>query len=360
MGFDTDQNFNNALAGTSGITEIEDLEIFPKAFYGAKIKFDTEELTQYTYLEQLFIKSIADVLSQVDGLDKSRTILIVSSTKGNIDLLDPEKSKLYKGNRIELHTMAQVISDHFNLMHSPVVVSNACISGVSAILTAQKLIRMGQYDHAIVTGGDILSEFTVSGFQSLMAISDEPCRPYDEARKGITLGEAVGTMLISNDESLGNAKVEIKGGAQSNDANHISGPSRTGEGLKLAVEKALNQASFKSTDIDYINAHGTATIYNDEMEAIAFDRLNLSKVPMNSLKGYFGHTLGAAGIIESIMTIRQLISGKILESKGFTKIGVTKPLNVMQSAMTLDKADIALKTVSGFGGCNAAIIYKRL
>ncbi len=358
MGFDTDQNFNTALAGGTGIKAIEDNTISPNEFYGAKIN-TTSELSQFTFLENLFIKSISNVLGQVSDLNLSKTILVVSSTKGNIDLMDAEKANLF-GNRIELHAMAQAINDHFDFHHSPVVVSNACISGISAIITAQKLIQMGQYDHAIVTGGDILSEFTVSGFQSLMAISDEPCTPYDANRKGITLGEAVGTILISNNKSLGQPKVEIIGGGQSNDANHISGPSRTGEGLKLAVEKSFIQAGIDASDIDYINAHGTATLYNDEMEAVAFDRLDLLKVPTNSLKGYFGHTLGAAGIIESIMTIKQLVTGQVLASKGFNELGVTKPLNVVKKQLKLANTQLALKTVSGFGGCNAAIIFKQL
>lgn len=358
MGFDTDQNFNTAMAGGTGIKAIEDNTISPNSFYGAKIN-NAPELSQFTFLENLFIKSISDVLGQVGGLDMSRTILVVSSTKGNIDLMDAKKAKLF-GNRIELHAMAQAISDHFGFGHSPVVVSNACISGVSAMLTAQNLIQMGQYDHAIVTGGDILSEFTVSGFQSLMAISDEPCTPYDANRKGITLGEAVGTILISNNKNIGQPTVEMMGGGQSNDANHISGPSRTGEGLKLAVEKSFKQAGVNASDIDYINAHGTATLYNDEMEAVAFDRLDLLKVPTNSLKGYFGHTLGAAGIIESIMTIKQLVAGQLLASKGFDELGVTKPLNVVKKQQALVNARLALKTVSGFGGCNAAIIFKKL
>ena len=359
LGFDTSQNFNQAMNSLSGISLIEDDVLSPTPFYGAKI-YGLERISGYTKLESVFIKSIENTLAQVKEFDKSRTVLVLSSTKGNIDLLNEEVAKSFPEGRLEMHKMAQAVSHYFDLPYTPIVVSNACISGVSAILVAKNMISSGYYDHAIVTGGDLLSEFTISGFQCLKAMSDEPCKPYDNERKGINLGEACGTMFITKNDSLGESKVLIKGGAQTNDANHISGPSRTGEGLKLAVEKALHEAKLIKSDIDYINAHGTATMFNDEMEAIAFDRLGLHEVLLNSLKGYFGHTLGAAGIIESIMAVQQLNEGQVLPSKGFTELGVSKPINVNQSLLKLDKSAFALKTVSGFGGCNAAIIFARI
>jgi len=360
LGFDTNQNFSRAMSGESGISQINDTKLYPEAFYGAQIKEEVNEPKGFTKLEQLFIRSIKDTLVQVEGLNKDRTVLIVSTTKGNIDLLSPDVGEQFPSERAELPAMANAINAHFDLPHKPVVISNACISGVSAILIAKKLIRMGRYNHAIVTGGDLLTEFTLSGFQSLMAISDKPCKPYDESRNGITLGEACATVLVTNDNALGKPGAEILGGAQSNDANHISGPSRTGEGLKIAVEKSLKTAGLSGNDLDYINAHGTATLFNDEMESIAFDRLGLSDKPLNSLKGYFGHTLGAAGLLESILTIKQLNAGGLLSSLGFEKMGVSQSLNVVKDAAKLEKSEIGLKTVSGFGGCNAAIIFKSI
>lgn len=356
LGVGTEENFENAQNGKSGIRLVDDNLLYPEPFYGAQIE-NFKLRKGFTKLESLFIQSIQSTLDQVDKLDKNRTILILSTTKGNIDLLgDSTPTTTY--DRIHLHKMAAAVNDHFGMPHQPVVISNACISGVSAILIAQKLTRTGKYDHAIVSGGDLLTEFVVSGFQSLMAIDEKPCQPYDKDRAGINLGEACATMLLTK-EHKGESLVKVLGGGQSNDANHISGPSRTGEGLKIAVEEAQKAANISLCEIDYINAHGTATVFNDEMESIAFDRLGVSDKPVNSLKGYFGHTLGAAGLIESIFAIKQMQKKLLLPSMGFRKMGVSKSLNIVAEPTPLDdKASVALKTVSGFGGCNAAIIFE--
>lgn len=357
LGSGTQQNFDLALKGHSGIKLIDDKQLYPKPFYGSRID-DFELLPSFTRLESLFVKSISATLAQLPDFDKSRAVLILSTTKGNIDLLDKAHAD-FPDERLELHKMAEVVNTHFDMPDKPVVISNACISGVSAILTAQKLIRSGKYDYAIVSGGDILTEFIVSGFQSLMAIDEKPCQPYDKDRAGITLGEACATVVIGKDNQKYAPAAKILGGAQSNDANHISGPSRTGEGLKLSVEQAGEHAKIDLDKIDYINAHGTATVFNDEMESIAFNRVKLSDKPLNSLKGYFGHTLGAAGLIESIFAFVQAQNKMLLPTHGYEKMGVSKPLNILKEPTPLESSSgYILKTVSGFGGCNAAIIFE--
>jgi 3-oxoacyl-[acyl-carrier-protein] synthase-1 len=213
-----------------------------------------------------------------------------------------------------------------------------------------------------VVGADAFSKFIYSGFQSFMALSDNLCRPYDIKRNGINLGEGVSAILVSKDKEICDDKLalsEIAGGGQANDANHISGPSRDGTGLKISVRKAMEEAGIAPSQIGYINAHGTATVYNDEMEAIAFSALQLDKTPLNSLKGYFGHTLGTAGVLETILTIRQLNNGVLLKSLGYEENGVSKPLHVLQANQPVQDLEYALKTASGFGGGNAAIILKK-
>ena len=164
--------------------------------------------------------------------------------------------------------------------------------------------------------------------------------------------------MILSVEPQNSQGIAILGGAISNDANHISGPSRTGEGLQLAIKNALKENVATNT-IDYISAHGTATVFNDEMEAKAFHALYLDKVPVNSFKGYWGHTLGAAGILESILAYKSLINNQLLHSQGFSENGVSVPLNIIQKTK---KADLktALKTSSGFGGCNAAVVFQKI
>ncbi|MEO7988727.1 MAG: beta-ketoacyl synthase N-terminal-like domain-containing protein, partial [Chryseolinea sp.] len=284
-----------------------------------------------------------------------RTILILATTKGNISLLEENQPD---HPRIHLHATATWLADQFKMKHH-LVVSNACISGAMAMLVAKRMLQGNQYDHAIVVGADVLSKFVISGFQSLQALSNEPCKPFDENRIGINLGECAAATILTTKPEVFPIKpaILVQGGGLSNDANHISGPSRTGEELSFAVRDAMKEANLSANEIDFISAHGTATLYNDEMEAKAFNLLGMSTTPLNSMKGYFGHTLGAAGVLESIMSAQSLIHQEFIATKGFKSLGVTMPLHVIQSP---EKKAIktCLKTSSGFGGCNAALILQ--
>ena len=150
-----------------------------------------------------------------------------------------------------LTSSADVIKEYFGLAHQPEILSVACISGVAALIWGHRLIQEGRYDHVIVCGADVLSKFVISGFMSFKALSPEICKPHDKDRVGLNLGEAAATIILS---SKIQSDFRIVNGSTSNDANHISGPSRTGEGLYRASVQALNEQR-----IDYISAHGTAT-----------------------------------------------------------------------------------------------------
>ena len=237
---------------------------------------------------------------------------------------------------------------------------NACVSGILSVAVAKDYIQQGLYDHVFIVSGDIVSEFILSGFNSFQALSETPCKPYDKNRNGINIGEVAASVLVTKStESLAQESVEILGTGSSNDANHISGPSRTGEGLYRSVITALAEAGLEAKAIDYISAHGTATLYNDEMESIAFHRLGLSDTPLNSLKGYFGHTLGASGLLETIVGMHSLYNNRLYTSKGFQVLGTSKPLNVIKK--TEDRnLNVFLKTASGFGGSNTSALFKKI
>ena len=177
------------------------------------------------------------------------------------------------------------------------------------------------------------------------------------ARDGINLGEAAGTVILTSNKNYSSG-IKIAGGSISNDANHISGPSRTGEELNLAISRAINEAGLVAGDIDFISAHGTATVYNDEMEAKAITLAGLQKTPVNSLKGFYGHTLGAAGLIESIISMQSLKENLIIPTRGFENMGVSQPINICSTLFT-STIQNCLKTASGFGGCNAAMIFSK-
>ena len=198
------------------------------------------------------------------------------------------------------------------------------------------------------------------GFQSLYAISDEPSQPFDKNRKGISLGEGAAGVVMTLDKNIyKDSYFEFLEGTSSGDANHISGPSRTGEGLYRTIKNSLTLADVEPSEIDYISAHGTGTNYNDEMESIAFSRLNLSETPLNSLKGFFGHTLGAAGLIEIAICLQSLKNNLLIKSFGYNEPGTTKELNILKENKTQELNTI-LKTASGFGGCNASAIIRKI
>jgi 3-oxoacyl-[acyl-carrier-protein] synthase-1 len=226
-----------------------------------------------------------------------------------------------------------------------------------AILTGARLIRSGLYENVVVAGADVISNFVLSGFQSFQAISSRPCRPFDRSRDGITLGEGAATVILSSRPEYAGG-VKVMGGSTSNDANHLSAPSRTGAELAYSINRALKEAGLLSADIDFISAHGTATLYNDEMEAKALTLANLQSVPVNSLKGYYGHTLGAAGLIESIIATQSLKEDLVISTIGFEEMGVSQPLNVCDKLLSAPLKN-CLKTASGFGGCNAALVLSK-
>nr|WP_294859298.1 beta-ketoacyl synthase N-terminal-like domain-containing protein [uncultured Fluviicola sp.] len=275
-----------------------------------------------------------------------KTAIIVSSTKGNVDLLPGDT---FAGTQPIIH--------EFFPKSEVFIISNACISGVIAINTAADYLITGKYDHVIVIGIDAVSEFVSYGFQSLFALSNETCKPFDKSRDGTVLGEGCGIVLVTVEKPADFA-VLYKGGASSNDANHISGPSRTGEGLVRSIEKTLKRSGLTAGNIDFVSAHGTATVFNDEMESIAFGRTKLDKVPLNSMKGYFGHTLGAAGVLETIMSIVSMEKSILFPNLGFKDSGTSVPLNIIQRIESKE-LNTVLKTASGFGGGNASLILQK-
>jgi 3-oxoacyl-[acyl-carrier-protein] synthase I len=316
--------------------------------------------TRYTRMEKLFILSIYDATNELPTeIYGPKTQLILSTTKGNIDLLEEENKKHYEPERIYLWRLAEVIRQFFGFENRPMIVSNACISGLLALSLASRMIQSGRVENAVVSGGDIISEFVVSGFTSFQALSPEPCRPFDLDRNGLSLGEGCGTLVLtSSAQKFSATNILVAGSSTTNDANHISGPSRTGEELAMAIGKAVEEACLESSQINFVSAHGTATLYNDEMESKALKLSGLQQTPVNSFKGYWGHTLGGAGLIESVITVRSALDNILLRSAGFTNLGVPDSINIIQQH-TSATVDNCLKIASGFGGCNAAIIFRK-
>ena len=361
LGSDTTANADSVFAEKTGIGLVDDMRLYPEPFLAQHINDnDLEESAIYRQtanmhrLERLMITSASKALSQTAVDTRSdNVVFIFSTTKGNIRLLEGSEKV---PNDAFLDQLAKRVANFFGAANTPLVISNACISGVLAQVTAIRLLKSGKYATAVIIGGDELTEFVISGFESFQSVSAKPCKPYDANRDGLSMGEGVATLIVSTDPSLaGEQRIMLAGGASSNDANHISGPSRTGDGLFFAIRNAMAEAEAEISDIDLIDAHGTATPYNDEMESKAIGLAGLNEVPLLSLKGYFGHTLGASGLLETIICIECIRRGIRPRTLNFEQLGV--PVNVNVSTSTGPaKLRTILKTASGFGGCNAAIV----
>ncbi|SDD62985.1 3-oxoacyl-[acyl-carrier-protein] synthase-1 [Pricia antarctica] len=366
LGFDSLSVVSHISDEVGGLRLIDEPKILDRPFYSSIISeevlndaFDRlPSKSPKTRLEKMLIVSLNTILKASELALNDRVGLLISTTKGNIDVL--EKDTKFPKERAYLSALGAELQNYFGFTTQPIVVSNACVSGILAIVTAQRLIDEGRFDHVFVVAGDLVTKFIISGFNSFQALSDVPCRPYCKSRSGINIGEVGVSVLVTKDENLlVDESVEILGGASCNDANHISGPSRTGEGLFRSVTSALKEANLSPGEIDYISAHGTATMYNDEMEAIAFNRAGLGDTPLNSLKGYFGHTLGASGLLETIIGMHSLNQNTLFASKGFQELGVSQPLNIIEKT-TSKNIDTFLKTASGFGGCNTTAIFRKV
>lgn len=363
LGFDVESNVEAILCGESGIQLHGDVSLMPNSFYASiisteKINSAFEKIStdkKYSRLEKMMILALEPIIKNSRVELKSKTAFILSTTKGNVTALKEDSEESF--NNAHLDVLAKNVADFFQFKTQPIVVSNACVSGILAVSIAKRMIQSELYDNIFVVAGDEVSEFVLSGFNAFQAMSDLPCKPYSKNRTGVSLGEATAAVLISAEAK--DAKIKVIGDSSINDANHISGPSRTGEGLFRSIQNALKEAQIDPDKLDYISAHGTATPFNDEMEAIALSRLNLQNAPINSLKGFYGHTLGASGLLETVIAIESANKNMLFESKGFDEIGVSETINIIEKNEDAT-INYFLKTASGFGGCNTAVVFEKI
>lgn len=344
LGETSEENYLSVKAGRSGIHAYEPGTCnIPEGFYASLLFEDFETLALKSAQ-----KAIANARLELKG---KRTAFILSSTKGNIE------------ENISLADSAQRIASQLGIDSKPIVVCNACISGLSALILGNRLIDSDLYDAAIVCGCDTPRQFILSGFQSLKALSPEPCRPFDMERMGLNLGEAAATLILSKNPIQGNSW-RMGDGFIRNDAFHISTPSKTADGLYLSLQRTLESftkeisSTCKQIDMKehlaFINAHGTATLFNDQMESVAIGRAGLSDLPANAYKSFWGHTMGAAGILETIISMKAIDDDTILGTRGFSELGVSGKMNICAENRPTDKKGF-IKMLSGFGGCNATI-----
>lgn len=347
LGETSEENYQAVKEGKSAIRAYAPMTAgIPNGFVASLLSSDFEELAFRSAQKAIDASGI--------NISSTRTVFILSSTKGAIEKLgQTEDDKLYLGN------IAQRIATRLGIQLSPIVVCNACISGLAAMILASRLLVSKKYDYAVVCGADCPGRFIISGFQSLNAMSAFSCQPFDIERQGLNLGEAAATVVLGREittKSVNNAcrrqVWQIGHGYIKNDAYHISAPSKTAEGLYEALQETMN--GIDKRNIAFINAHGTATLFNDQMEAIAIHRAELQDIPVNALKGYVGHTLGAAGIMETILCMKAVDDHTVLGTRGYEEVGVSGRIQLSSKHHSTIKTSF-IKQLSGFGGCNATL-----
>ncbi len=365
---------------TCGITN---LQLINSAFAGklpvGEIKTETKKLKESFNLKQAgvtrtmllalhaFKHAVADSKLSEEIISRKDTALIGANTVGGMCLTDElyaDANKKTNGSEYlssydagsvtiflqELYTMKGIVN----------TINTACSSSANSIMYGARLIQHGFATRAIVGGVDSLAKFTINGFNALHILSDEVCRPFDNDRKGLNLGEGAAFLVLESEENIGNKKVyaELTGYCNANDAFHPSSLSETADGPFLAMQGALQKANLQAGEIDFINAHGTATGNNDEAESKAILRL-FEKPPLfASTKSNIGHTLGAAGAIEAVYSILNLTEQEVYKSLNFSDVIDSTKLTPVTEYKKKPVKHV-LSNSFGFGGNCSSLIFSK-
>ncbi|HEY3861697.1 MAG TPA: beta-ketoacyl-[acyl-carrier-protein] synthase family protein [Verrucomicrobiae bacterium] len=295
------------------------------------------------------------------AIPAERVGFVLSTTKANIEAMERLADHRPCSEAARRHLRGDALAADLAAAHGaggPVqCVSVACVSGLVAIAQGARLIQRGAADAVMVAGVDHLSAFVMAGFSALKALDPAGCRPFDKERRGLSPGEAGAAVVLARAERVAAPAIAVAGWGSSNDANHMTGPARDGSGLAQAIRGALDSAGVEPGQIDYINAHGTGTPYNDAMEAAALRGVfGKNSPPISGAKGMLGHTLGAAGVVETILCVLAMQERLLPGTARLNETAEDAPAGVMKAPSPCARLDWALKLNSGFGGVNGALI----
>jgi len=383
IGNNVAENYSSLLEGRTGISHISKIDTVHKGnIMVGEIEFTNRELeaklglsANNNYSRTALLGAIAAkeaiANAKITNIKAYRTGLISSTSVGGMDMtekfyydyLESEDNRRY----IEGHhagDSTDKIADQLGIDQSLVTtISTACSSAANAIMFGARLIKTGKLDRVIVGGADCLSKFTINGFKTLMILSDSYNTPFDENRKGLNLGEAAAYLVLESESLVQKEKKKVLGYVvgygNANDAYHQTASSENGDGATLAMEKALAVAGLKPKDIDYINAHGTATGNNDLSEGRALIRIFGKEVPeFSSTKAYTGHTLAAAGAIEAVYAILSLQNNIIYPNLNF-KTPMKEFSLIPQTSLKEKALNTVLSNSLGFGGNCSTLIFSK-
>ena len=340
-----------------------DEHMFPQGFkHSAK---DTLSLAEGAAREALGQAGLTPA-----NLAGSRTGIIIGSTAGNALHFLSDYAALKSGQKILGPGIrdffdsnpAEALAKKWDISGPVITVGNACCSGTDAVGLGLEMISAGYCDRALVGGADALSLVPYVGFSRLMIYSNAPCRPFDQNRKGLNLGEGAGILLLESAKSLdkrgGQPLAQLAGYGSASDAHHLTAPHPEAAGLRQAIRQSLGRADIAPSQLGFVNAHGTATPENDRTESLAI-KMELPGLPVWAVKGTTGHTLGAAGGIEAALTVAALHLRQLPATQGF--ITYDPELGIKPTTSTSPTNGQAAISISlGFGGGNSALVFRSL
>jgi len=330
----------------------------------------------YTRTALLSLAAMQDLLDStgISLLQKEPFAFINANTVGGMskieniymDLLapatNPENIKYI--DTLDCAESTENVARHYGLKPLMATISTACSSSSNSLLLGSRMIRGGMVKRAVCGGGDALSRFTLNGFYSLKNVDKNPCKPFDQNRGGLNLGEAAGFCLLESESAAkergANIIAVFSGYSNTNDAYHATAPSPDGDGAYNTMKQALEMASLQPGDIGYINAHGTATLNNDLAEGRAIQRLfGIKPPPFSSTKPFTGHTLAAAGIIEAIFSIWALEEQMVIPNLHFET--QMEELDISPAGRLMENVPInhVLSNSFGFGGSNVSLVFSK-
>jgi len=334
------------------------------------VKDNSPDLNRNSYLAMLAAKE-AVLHSGIDTKDGLRTGVISSTTVAGMGKTEMFYKEMFEKddnlNVLDTHDCGdstERIADYIGDVDYVTTISTACSSAANSIMLGCRMIKHGLLDRAIVGGVDALSKFTFNGFNTLMILDKEWCKPFDENRKGLNLGEGAAFLVIEGENALikrnGKALSEIIGYANANDAYHQTASSPEGYGATLAINQAITMSGLTPQDIDYINMHGTGTPNNDLSESIATKKVFGNQVPkFSSTKAFTGHTLAAAASIEAVISTLSLQHQLIFPNLNF-KTPITETHLVPVTALLKTPINSILSNSFGFGGNCSSLIFKKV
>ena len=382
IGHSIEENRTSLLASKSGVGNLRHIQTKNAQFIKVgEVSFTNSELSKQLDLSEdhnytrtgllgLFAAKAALKNAQITNISEYKTGLISSTTVGGMDMTErylkqfathPEAQKYIQSHHAG--DSSQKIADALEITEFVTTISTACSSAANAIMLGTRLIKSGKLDRVIVGGTDALSKFTINGFKTLMIQSDELCAPFDADRKGLNLGEAAAYLVLESDAVVKKEKKDViaylSGYGNANDAFHQTASSENGEGAFLAMQKALKMAGLGPDKIDYINAHGTATPNNDLSESIAIKRVFGKNVPdFSSTKGFTGHTLAAAGVVEDVYSVLALQEQAVFPNLNFKTVMPETGLKPV-TLIIKKKLRHVLSNSFGFGGNCSTLIFSK-